>query len=254
MNKKLINAFFLFSFVCTSYAAATPNVSNPNDPNINTTTNAPPSQREIELRTKANKIRSANTRATPDPIDKSGVGKRPYNTPNGPVSTTPITRPNTNPIEAPNMSDTQTSNNDITLKNCAKQDIKNQDGNFVLHTGDHKKPQLYLIRNTSKYIITVDHTKDNPGASAGWASRMHPGNWSAMIISEPNFMIKCSRGLLRGGAKNISCQDLVSVCYYDNFTDKENIASMGTFWLVEDLPYTGFQQKMETRQISFPYK
>lgn len=42
-----------------------------------------------------------------------------------------------------------------------------------------QRAQIYLIKNASQVTLTIDRYNEHPGASAGFASVLDPGHWSA---------------------------------------------------------------------------
>jgi len=91
--------------------------------------------------------------------------------------------------------------------------------------------KIYLIHNISAKSIWVDHPSKKQSASAGWASFITPGNWSALLIDKKNFIINCSQ-IKPGEVVDLNCNNTIAVYLYPMPTQKK-----GTYWLVEDKSY-----------------
>lgn len=102
-------------------------------------------------------------------------------------------------------------------------------GNKVVILNEGTK--IYLIHNVSAKSIWIDHPTKKQSASAGWASFITPGNWSALLIDKKNFIISCSQ-IKPGEVVDLNCNNTIAVFLYPISTQKK-----GTYWLVENKSY-----------------
>jgi len=137
---------------------------------------------------------------------------------------------------------------------CLEEGIKFKNNNLLLNEGSSSKQSLYLFHNISDKNFWLNHpvTKD-PGASAGWASNLSPGNWSALAmdgaaIKIENFEITCSI-IGDGKVDYLDCKNVMKVCRF-----KEpvfNSENSGSFWVAEDKPLNNLLEAIKSRGISW---
>jgi len=137
---------------------------------------------------------------------------------------------------------------------CMEEGIKFENNNLVLNEGSSSKQSLYLFHNISDKSFWLNHpvTKD-PGASAGWASNLSPGNWSALTIDGTatdmeNFEITCSI-IGDGKVDYLDCKKVIETCRFkDPVFNSENT---GSYWVAEDKPLNSLLEAIKARGISW---
>lgn len=87
---------------------------------------------------------------------------------------------------------------------------------------------LYLIRNISEFQQLLLSHPTNTAMSAGWESRLDRGQWSAITISRPNFVVNCF-GRRPGAIGYVDCGSVLQVCAYSNLR-----AGEGGYWASEN--------------------
>ena len=102
----------------------------------------------------------------------------------------------------------------------------------VLNTSSHKSSSLYLIRNKSHQRLWLTHPHKHVGASAGWASLIAPGNWSAIWVSRKNFLLQCR--LDQSGQKIVPCNEYI-VLEFKKVIKTPKIAKNQSVWVAENL-------------------
>lgn len=108
-----------------------------------------------------------------------------------------------------------------------------------------KTQQLYLVTNTSKHTIWLTHTKQDPGASAGWASQLAPNQWSALAMDRAGFAFDCTESK-PGHEQRVTCQEVLAACQ-QNATFPKKLS--GAFWVAENLPLDQLLSSVEQRGI-----
>ena len=106
-----------------------------------------------------------------------------------------------------------------------------QEKNIILPgSADAKTPVIYFFQNKSLQSVWIDHP-EHRGASAGWASYLRPGNWSAIVLNKKNFSVSCSM-IQPGKVEPLDCSKTLYVC--KTFHKMINVRSLANSWLVED--------------------
>ena len=114
---------------------------------------------------------------------------------------------------------------------CSRANVK-ADGKFFILNNKSKLAQakLFLIKNNSKQKILLNRIQEgSPHASAGWGSYLTQRHWSALVLSQPRFILSCSTPQARG-TNYVNCSKFIQVCEA-NIHLNEN---QGGYWLVEN--------------------
>ncbi|MDX2164991.1 MAG: hypothetical protein SFW07_06215 [Gammaproteobacteria bacterium] len=111
------------------------------------------------------------------------------------------------------------------LSKCLPEGFAFQD-NQIIFNSDKFASRVFLIHNISNGKVMINHIKANPGASAGWASALDKGNWSALMMGQANFSMGC---MIYSPPKFglIDCKKVISVCAMPS-----TLSSSG--WLAEN--------------------
>lgn len=104
---------------------------------------------------------------------------------------------------------------------------------------------VYLLHNTSKETLTLDHRKKDAGASAGWASQIAPNHWSAIILSDREFHLQCTV-MGKNGVEAKDCA-VLKVCQPRNMAI---IQAEGNYWTEEDKSLTNLTKNLEEKHIN----
>ncbi len=132
---------------------------------------------------------------------------------------------------------------------CVEKGLQFNDKNLVISIDSEQS--LYLFQNISDKSFWLNHavTKD-PGASAGWASEIGPGNWSVLTISgnRGDFLMNCSE-IRDGTVDYLDCKNLVKVC---RLIDAEfNSENSGSYWIAENKSLNSNLAAITSRGISW---
>lgn len=95
-----------------------------------------------------------------------------------------------------------------------------------------KNSKLFFIHNITNSDLWITHPVTNPGASAGWTTRLQAGNWSALAMDKPPFEISCIESR-PGHEQQVPCEGAIAVCQWKGV--KIPAGSEGTFWAGEDM-------------------
>ncbi|KTD03031.1 hypothetical protein Lgee_0581 [Legionella geestiana] len=112
-----------------------------------------------------------------------------------------------------------------------------------------KTPALLFIRNHSSTDLWITHPVTNPGASAGFSSRLMPGQWSALALNKPKFAISCIESI-PGHEQQVPCEGVIDACMMKKVTFPENLS--GTFWAGEDMALGALIDYLGSRGIRLP--
>lgn len=131
-------------------------------------------------------------------------------------------------------------------KNCSTTHISYDQNNIILSSGQTtSSEQLFLLQNISQQSLGLNHTKQNPGASAGWASQIQAGHWSALVLPAGNksFALSCTH--LKSPNQNVSCKKRLTACEMTRVGFPKN--SSGGYWAAEDLSFSKLKQHLQQR-------
>lgn len=95
-----------------------------------------------------------------------------------------------------------------------------------------KKSKLVYIHNISPFDLWITHPVTEPGASAGWTTRLQADHWSALALDKPPFVLNCTESK-PGHEQQIPCQGAIAVCQWNSIKAPKD--AKGTFWAAEDM-------------------
>lgn len=133
-------------------------------------------------------------------------------------------------------------------KGCTAQSYEFKGNNLILNES-FSKQSLYLLHNVSDNSFWLNHVmSEDPGASAGWGSKLDIDNWSAIAMDKENFEMNCTI-LGSGEVKNLDCKEVIKVCKFEK--PAFNSEDSGSFWVSENKPLTELLQAIKSRGISW---
>lgn len=98
-----------------------------------------------------------------------------------------------------------------------------------------KKSSLIFIHNLTSADLWVTHPVTNPGASAGWTSRLQGENWAALALSKGPFVLNCIESK-PGHEQQVPCEGAIAVCKWTGKKVKTPARDRKTtFWVAEDM-------------------
>lgn len=111
-----------------------------------------------------------------------------------------------------------------------------------------KKPMLFLMNNTGTSDLWLIHPVQDPGASAGWNSKLEPGRWSAMMVDK-DFELNCIESL-PGHEQHVSCEQVLALCSYRSL--KIDKSHGGSAWMAENMPARALLTELGRRGLEVP--
>lgn len=113
-----------------------------------------------------------------------------------------------------------------------------------------KKKGLYLLHNLTKTTVWVMRAVKKPSASAGWSSRLRPGSWSALVIAERDFVLRCIEST-PGHEQVVPCENVIALCQYSktSFPANDNGSS---YWAAEDMTLPEINSNLGRRGFTLP--
>lgn len=112
-----------------------------------------------------------------------------------------------------------------------------------------KKSKLVFIHNITTADLWITHPVSNPGASAGWTSRLQAGNWSALSVDKPPFELNCIESR-PGHEQQVPCEGAIAVCQWKGV--KIPAGAQGTFWAGEDMSLSALTAAIGGRGFVLP--
>ncbi len=133
------------------------------------------------------------------------------------------------------------------LLNCQLKDkVYTANLNYVLNKITPKQiPQVYFLKNKSKYMLVIDHVQKDAGAKAGWSSYLAPGKWSALAVSQTGFSVRCTISQ-QGKFYQGGCEKLLSVCQP---MAGATINANGSYWVAENKSWQDFIKIMQEKGV-----
>lgn len=113
-----------------------------------------------------------------------------------------------------------------------------------------KKPMLVLIHNLSSSDLWITHPVSDPGASAGWSSRLQTGKWSALAVDKASFELSCIESK-PGHEQQVPCTGAIAVCRWDEVTLPASQQN-GTFWAAEDMTLSALTTQLGGNGFGLP--
>lgn len=142
---------------------------------------------------------------------------------------------------------------------CLPKKLMPENQNIILNTAAYQHAaRLYFIKNISPITLWLSHPQTKHGhaphlvadeggiAHAGWDSKIDPGNWSAILLTQKDFAISCA-SLKKHQVKILDCSELISVCE-PNIELSINVR--GNYWFVENKPWQSFIKGVKARLSS----
>lgn len=134
-------------------------------------------------------------------------------------------------------------------EHCLRSGFEFSDNDLILNTESGSGQGLYLFYNISDKDMWLNHPlgKD-PGASAGWASNINPGNWSAFAVNKGDFVLSCSV-MGQGEVQNLTCEKVLTACKFAKPVFKGE--NTGSYWVSEDKPLEAVLEEVKNRGIGW---
>jgi hypothetical protein len=111
-----------------------------------------------------------------------------------------------------------------------------------------KPPVLALVHNLSNSEVWVTHPVADPGASAGWSSKLQGGNWSAMALQNDTFELNCIESR-PGHEQQVPCAGVLAICLWQA---TKMPAGEGTYWAGEDMSLAALTAHLGGRGFVLP--
>jgi hypothetical protein len=110
-------------------------------------------------------------------------------------------------------------------------------------------PSVVMIHNLSSIDLWVTHPVAESDASAGWATRLQAGNWSALALDQKDFVLTCIESL-PGHEQQVPCAGLLAACLWSKVKMPET--ESGTFWAGENLSLSALTAHIGSRGVVLP--
>jgi hypothetical protein len=144
------------------------------------------------------------------------------------------------------------SNTDFP-EGCVSKNYEYEDNNLILDINPTEQ-NLFLFHNISDTDYWVNHpVKKDPGVSAGWASKLNAGQWSALAIyqnsNSENFAISCEIPGKDGELTYHDCKDVLQTCVIEKAEFKTG--DKGSYWVSENKSLAELVKEIKSRDISW---
>ncbi|MBI2785550.1 MAG: hypothetical protein HYX60_04265 [Legionella longbeachae] len=117
-----------------------------------------------------------------------------------------------------------------------------------------KAKSLVYIHNLTSVDLWITHPVTNPGASAGWTTRLQGEKWSALALKKGPFILNCIESR-PGHEQQVPCEGTIAVCTWKGKgvkipANKQN----STFWVAEDMSLAALNAAVGARGFVIPNK
>lgn len=112
-----------------------------------------------------------------------------------------------------------------------------------------KHKQVVFVHNLTSTDLWITHPVTNPGASAGWTSRLQAEHWSALVVDKSPFVLSCIESR-PGHEQQIPCESAIAVCQWLHVKIPAN--EQGTFWAGEDMSLAALTAAIGGRGFVLP--
>ncbi|OGT30656.1 MAG: hypothetical protein A3E87_06760 [Gammaproteobacteria bacterium RIFCSPHIGHO2_12_FULL_35_23] len=134
----------------------------------------------------------------------------------------------------------------LILSNVA---MANNSANLIIAPN---QTQVFWLHNISQQTIIIDHQTSNPGASAGWGSILHPGNWSLLLLandkaSKQLFILTCAN---EQPYQRLDCQKVIKSGQLKGTAVPLSLKNY-QFWISEDQPLSGLMAGIKKWKIGY---
>lgn len=112
-----------------------------------------------------------------------------------------------------------------------------------------KKKGLVFVHNITTTDLWITHPVADPGASAGWTSRLQGGKWLALAVEKGPFVLNCIESR-PGHEQQVPCEGAIAACKWKKATFPKH--ARGTFWAAEDMSLSALTAAVGTRGFVLP--
>lgn len=98
----------------------------------------------------------------------------------------------------------------------------------------NKQPTVMMMHNLTDSDLWLTHPTKDPGAQAGFSSKLAAGKWSALALSnaKKSFALMCIESR-PGHEQQIACADVLAICQWP--TSQLPESAHGIFWAGENM-------------------
>lgn len=113
----------------------------------------------------------------------------------------------------------------------------------IIFNNDQPTQRIFILHNVSQGIVMLAHDKVDPGASAGWQSKLDKDQWSMVAVSQQGFSLGC----MLYSPPNIGpvdCGSVLAVCAIPS------AISLGGYWIAENKSLDKLLETAKSRGIN----
>lgn len=116
-------------------------------------------------------------------------------------------------------------------------------------TLEAKKNRLVFLHNLTSVDLWITHPMTDPGANAGWISRLQAEQWSALFLDKGPFVLNCIESR-PGHEQQIPCENAIAVCKWHKVKFPEHVK--GTLWAAENMSLSALTAAVGARGYVLP--
>lgn len=135
-------------------------------------------------------------------------------------------------------------------ENCGQEGVAFVNGQLILSSRgtDLASVPMYLIQNRSDFPQISLTRKTLSGISTAWTARIDAGQWSALALTHPQFVVNCF-GRKPGAIGYVDCASVLLVCSYPH---AKSSSGVGSHWIAENSSLLNVLTSVEQHGINLP--
>jgi hypothetical protein len=135
-------------------------------------------------------------------------------------------------------------------ENCGQEGFSFVNGQLILNPqgADLSSQPMYLIQNRSDFPQISLTRKTINSLAAAWTTRIDAGQWSALALTHPQFVVNCF-GRKPGAIGYVDCASVLLVCSYPH---AQSSNGAGSHWIAENSSLLDVLTSVKQHGINLP--
>lgn len=114
-----------------------------------------------------------------------------------------------------------------------------------------EKSRLAFVHNLTNTDLWITHSGASSDMDSSWAGRLQAGNWSALIVDKPPFVLNCIESR-PGHEQQVPCEGVIALCLWLGVEISDKQGGQGTLWTEEDKSLDALTAAVGARGLVLP--
>ena len=114
-----------------------------------------------------------------------------------------------------------------------------------------EKSKLAFVHNLTNTDLWVTHSGASYNTDSSWAGRLQAGNWSALVVDKPPFILNCIESR-PGHEQQVPCEGAIAVCLWLGVDVSDKQDGQGALWTEEDKSFSALTAAVGARGLVLP--